>query len=94
MGGDGGGGDGAAATGGTGVGNRKPGVAGTANTGGGAGGGSFYYGEGATGGSGVVILRYPSGNSISQSGLTLSTATVGNDKVTTITAGTGTVTFS
>ena len=31
---------------------------------------------------------------ISQSGLTLSTATTGSDKVTTITAGTGTVSFA
>ena len=31
---------------------------------------------------------------ITQSGLTLSTATDGSDKVTTITAGTGTVSFS
>ena len=70
---------------------------GTANTGGGAGGmyntnTSNKYG--GNGGSGIVILRYPNTYTISQSGLTLSTATTGNDKVTTITAGTGTVSWA
>jgi hypothetical protein len=63
-------------------------TSGDANTGGGGGGGR------GSGGSGVVILRYPASYTISQTGLTLSTTTVGNDKVTTITAGTGTVSWS
>jgi hypothetical protein len=49
---------------------------------------------GYMGGSGVVILRYPASYTISQTGLTISTTTVGSDKVTTITAGTGTVSWS
>ena len=100
----GGGGGGAYATQGTGgAGGGADGVknangnAGTANTGGGAGG--LYITNttaryGGNGGSGVVILRYPNTYTISQSGLTLSTATTGNDKVTTITAGTGTVSWA
>jgi hypothetical protein len=47
------------------------------------------------GGSGVVILRYPSGYTISGGvGLTFSTSVVGTDKVTSFTAGTGTITFN
>ena len=75
------------------------GNAGTANTGGGAGG--IYNTNnvttqryGGNGGSGIVILRYPNTYTISQSGLTLTTATDGDDKVTTITAGTGTVSWA
>jgi hypothetical protein len=70
------------------------GSAGTANTGGG-GGGSGNNNNGANGGSGIVILRYPSSRTISVgAGLTSSTSTVGSDKVTTFTAGTGTISFS
>ena len=55
---------------------------------------SFTVTVGA-GGSGVVILRYPAGNTINVgSGLTSSTATDGDFKVTTFTAGTDTITFS
>jgi hypothetical protein len=62
-------------------------VAGTANTGG--GGGAYM-----AGGSGVVILRYPKNYTITVgAGLTSTTATIGTDKVTTFTAGTGTITF-
>jgi len=69
-------------------------TSGTANTGGGGGGGG-YARVGASGGSGVVILRYPSSLSITiGAGLTASTATVGNNKVTTFTAGTDTISFS
>ena len=53
---------------------------------------------GGAGGSGVVILRYPNTFTLAQSGLTTSninTATDGSsDKYTTITAGTGTISFS
>ena len=62
-----------------------------------AGGGSGKNGTGpaGNGGSGVVILRYPNTKTASISaGLTASTSNVGNDKVTTFTAGTGTVVFS
>jgi hypothetical protein len=58
---------------------------------GGGGGGSFVtYGNG---GSGVVILRYPSNYTISNpgGGLTYSTARSGAYSVTTFTAGTGDV---
>ena len=54
----------------------------------GGGGGN----DGGNGGSGVVIFRYPSAYTITiGAGLTGSTSTVGSNKVTTITAGTGSV---
>lgn len=63
---------------------------GTANTGGGGGTGNAV--AGSAGGSGVVILRYPSAATITiGAGLTGSTATDGSDNVTTFTAGTGSV---
>jgi hypothetical protein len=69
---------------------------GVANTGG--GGGACGGGGGAVGGnggSGVVILRYPAALTITiGAGLTGSTATVGSNKVTTITAGTGNVSWA
>jgi hypothetical protein len=50
---------------------------------------------GSNGGSGVVILRYSSAFTITiGGGLTGSTATVGADKVTTLTAGTGNVSWA
>jgi hypothetical protein len=74
---------------------------GSANTGSGGGGGAYYGSNpanaaGAAGGSGVVIIKYPSSYSISQSGgLTLSTSTsIPGYKVTSFTAGSGTVTFN
>lgn len=77
---------------GGGDGSTGTGTAGTANTGGGGGGGGT---TGAAGGSGVVILRYPNTYTITLgAGLTGSTATDGNDKVTTITAGSDTVSWS
>jgi hypothetical protein len=43
----------------------------------------------------VVIIRYPSSYTIGGgAGLTFTTATVGANKVTTFTAGTGTISFS
>jgi hypothetical protein len=66
---------------------------GSTNTGSGGGGGRF--GTGGLGASGVVILRYPSTNTITlDAGLTGSTSTVGGDKVTIITAGTGNVSWA
>jgi hypothetical protein len=72
------------------------GGAGTANTGGGgAGGTGGGGGSGGAGGSGVVILRYPATLTITiGAGLTGTTATVGTDKVTTFTAGTGNVSWA
>ncbi len=69
----------------------------TANSGSGGGGGGYdsTYRGGGAGGSGIVILRYPSNYTITiGSGLTGTTATSGSDKITTFTAGTGTITFS
>jgi len=69
-------------------------VSGTTNTGGGGGGGGGSV-VGASGGSGVVILRYPSSVTITISaGLTGSTTTVGSNKITTITAGSGNVSWA
>jgi hypothetical protein len=74
------------------------GTAATVNTGGGGGGGGFIgstNGIGGAGGSGVVFLRYPSSYTATVSGgLTASTVTTGSYKITTFTAGTGTVSFS
>ena len=71
---------------------------GTANTGGGGGGASGVYSTytGGAGGSGVVILRYATADvsSYSQTGLTITSSTVGTDTVLEITSGTGTITFS
>ena len=67
--------------------------AGAANSGGGGGG----AGSGIAGGSGVIILRYPSSVTcaVSAGEATNSPFTEGTDKVTVITGtGTGTVTFS
>jgi hypothetical protein len=50
---------------------------------------------GSAGGSGVVILRYPAAFTITiGAGLTGSTATDGGFKVSTITAGTGNVSWN
>jgi hypothetical protein len=50
---------------------------------------------GGAGGSGVVILRYSATLSIGGgAGLTFTTSTVGSDKVTVFTAGTGNISFS
>ena len=86
-------GGGAGSSGGT-----NSGSAGATNKGGGGGGATSAMGQeavGAAGGSGVVILRYPSGYTITLgAGLTGSTATVGGNKVTTITAGSGNVSWA
>ena len=73
---------------------------GTANTGGGGGGCGARSGAGnllgGDGGSGVVIIRIPNTCSATfGSGVTASAASaVGSDRVYTVTAGSGTVTFS
>jgi hypothetical protein len=71
------------------------GVSGAANTGNGGNGANNGSALGGAGGSGVVILRYPSTFTITvDAGLTQSTSTSGNNKITTITAGTGNVSFA
>ena len=82
------------ATGGEGGGGTSGNVNGVANTGG--GGGAAIMGDpSGPGGSGVVILRYPSTLTITiGAGLTGTTATVSSNKVTTITAGSGNVSWS
>lgn len=91
AGGAGGGGNGGASTGGA-------ATAGAANTGGGGGGGNNSGGStnGAAGGSGVVILRYPDIYTLTiGAGLTGSTAAPsGGFKVTTFTAGTGSISWT
>jgi len=76
-------------------GNGSAATVGTANTGGGGGGGGGPQGSannGASGGSGVVILRYANTETLTiPGGLASTTATVGSDKVTTFTAGTGNI---
>ena len=70
---------------------------GTANLGGGGGGAGTAgaSNSGGNGGSGVVIIRYPALFTLTPSaGLTASTTTVGDNKVTTFTAGTGTISWS
>jgi len=80
---------GAAGSGGAGAGT---GAAGQANTG--SGGGGQRNGNGGAGGSGIVILRYPNTKTLTASaGLTATTVIVGSDKVTSFTAGTGTISF-
>ena len=92
----GGGGGGAYASGGaggSGGGGAGRSSAGTVNTGGGGGGqrSSSAY----NGGSGVVILRYPNTRTVTVgAGLTSSTSTDGDYKVTTFTEGTDTISFS
>ena len=68
---------------------------GAVNTGGG-GGGDVGGSQIGNGGSGIVILRYPADNTLTVgAGLTADPpTTVGANKVTVITAGTGTVSFS
>ena len=92
SGGIGGGGDGKLAT------DNTVGVAGTSNLGGGGGASGASAYQGGAGGSGVVILRYTDSYTINfQTGVGFisSTATLSatSEKVTTITAGSGTITF-
>lgn len=77
---------------------------GTANRGGGGGGGGgstqvggdAYAQNGAAGGSGIVILKYPKNLTLlnSDGGLTFSTELIGDYNVTTFTQGTGSIQFS
>jgi hypothetical protein len=93
AGGTGGGGLGGARSIGTGP--SANGTPGAVNTGSGGGGAGDSLRPGAAGGSGIVVLRYPNTFTITiGAGLTGSTATVGADSVTTITAGTGNVSWA
>ena len=86
---------GAGGTGGGGAGGNNAGtsVAGTANTGG--GGGGQRDSSGVAGGSGVVILRYSNLYTLNiGAGLSYSTQTVNDDKVTTFTGGSGSISLS
>ena len=88
-----GGGGGGGGVGGTGGGANGNSGSGVANTGG--GGGGSQSGPQGNGGSGVVILRYASAFTITLGpGLSGNTASVGSDKVTTITSGTGNVSWA
>ena len=77
------------------------GLNGQANTGGGGGGASRLSSSsstssnGGSGGSGIVILKYPTNlNATFSAGLTKADAVSGSDTITSITAGSGTVTFA
>lgn len=79
----------------------QPGTDGVTNRGGGGGGyiggGGTIVPVGANGGSGVIVLKYPDSITISNpgGGLTMSTpGPSGGFKVTTITAGTGNISWS
>ena len=76
--------------------NGSQGTSGTGASEAGGGGVNGISGSANTGRNGTVILRYPNTLTISfsASDLTGSTATDGSDKVTTFTAGSGTVSWS
>jgi hypothetical protein len=78
-----------------GSGENNPGANGAANTGNGAAPSIAAFGTTKNGGSGVVFLKYASTLTITiGAGLTGTTATVGANKVTTITNGTGNVSWA
>ena len=86
-------------SGGGGTGGKAPtqATSGTPNTGGGGGAAGLtssgnLNGNSGSGGSGIVILRYP--NTYSISGLSNTTTTVGSNKVTIFTTGTGNIQFN
>ena len=90
-----GGGGSAGGEGGTNCGGGAGTQAGTVNRGGGGGGGYPCGGGPGAGGSGIVIVRYLSTYTITiGAGLTGTTATDGSHKVTTITAGSGNVSWA
>lgn len=75
-----------------GSGNGSPG---TTNLGGGGGGADYGAVDGGNGGSGIVVLKYPAARTLNAGpGLTVSTVTSGDYKISTFTAGTGTISFS
>jgi hypothetical protein len=91
--------NGAGGAGGGAGGGGPTGASAAANTGGGGGGSTFASNQAfpsGSGGSGVVIIRYPSANTLNVgAGLSANAPiTVGANKVTVITSGTGTVSLS
>jgi len=92
------GGVGGSGGGGSGSGSSANGGNGTTNLGGGGGAAAFTsstQGNGGAGGSGVVILRYSNLFALNVgAGLAYSTQAVSDDKVTTFTGGSGSVSFS
>jgi hypothetical protein len=88
------GGLGGGANGGENLVNGDSGYSNTGGGGGGSGGSAASSRTGGTGGSGIVILKYPDTKTLSiPGGLTASTTSAGGYKITTFTAGTGTVTL-
>lgn len=93
-------GDGGSGGGGDGADENRNATAGTVNTGGGGAGGtnggSGGVKDGSAGGSGVVIIRYPTNDATISigAGLTSDTTTYGTDTIVTFTSGNGTVSFS
>lgn len=72
-----------------------PSTAGATNRGGGAGANSGYGSTSNSGGSGIVIVRYPDTYTLTVgAGLTASTSSASGTKTTTFTAGTGNVSLS
>jgi len=105
AGGGGGGGRTTGGTGGTGGGGAGTAASNAGNGSDGKGGGGGTAGansgsySGGNGGAGIVILRYPDGYTLAASvglgtGVLNGTVSGGTDKYTTLTSGTGTVTFS
>jgi len=88
-------GSGGSGGGGSGASDSNNATGGSTNTGSGGGGGqSVNTRLSGSGGSGVVIIRYPNTATITLgAGLTGTTSTTGSDKVTTITSGTGNVSW-
>lgn len=89
-------GSGGSGGGGSGASDSANSTAGSSNTGSGGGGGqSVNTRLSKAGGSGVVIFRYSNTSTITiGAGLSGTTTTSGNDKITTITAGTGNVSWA
>jgi hypothetical protein len=79
-------------------GGKNAGANGTVNLGAGGGGGSTDSSNGGNGGngsSGVVIIKYPKTFIFNiGAGLTQTTSTIGNYKITTFTAGTDDITLN
>jgi hypothetical protein len=98
LGGNGGGGQGGRSTAGPGGG--LAGIPGVSTTGGGGGGVGNGINTGGTGGPGVVVLRYPNartcvvGPGLTAPGAFTNLAVTGSQKITEITGGTGTVSFT
>lgn len=69
------------------------GVSGTTNTGNGGNGANNGSSSGGAGGSGVIIIKYPDNYTISLTGVQGNTTTSGGYSITTLTSGSGSVSF-